>query len=438
MLKFRDPGLYESSLTSYNNAVDGQMGQTYVDCANSGRSDQNPMWLSIDLGHLYSVSKIRMLSRLNFGAGSRIYVGQTAINSDESSDPTKGYQCGSTYPRTAPTTLTDFVCSTIQWVQYVTIWREATTSSHSYYLQLCEIEVYYNENKGTVQTALSEGTRAQEVFDLDDGVTITKGSFPLITVGEIALCGSSKGDIGPIWKFPNHSKVSTQSSAAIQQTESSPGFKQLRLNNYQESVGSNGNYKCVYTANGMVKTKTVNVVSKKVRAKKRTHQKMPCSWLSCNVVVSVFIIMRERKTDENHYFIPKQQLLLFQVIRSVLDYILWVFCSFVAFCCIMSDFQGGKIDMKNAVSIHGPLDTAPGLSASLAIDGSTSSCAATSLSTSPWLRVDLRTAYLITSVEILFWESPGDVVIVRVGSNLTKDGNANPTCGQPIRNSSQG
>ena len=91
--------------------------------------------------------------------------------------------------------------------------------------------------------------------------------------------------------------------------------------------------------------------------------------------------------------------------------------------------------MKNSVVTHGPFSR---LSASQAIDGNISSCATTLASTSPWLRVDLKTAYLITSVEASFWDEQGNGAVVRVGSNLTNDGNVNPQCGQPISNSASG
>ena len=76
--------------------------------------------------------------------------------------------------------------------------------------------------------------------------------------------------------------------------------------------------------------------------------------------------------------------------------------------------------MKNAVATHGPFSK---LSASRAIDGNVSSCSAAYASSSPWLRVDLKTVYLITSVEVLFDSSGGDGAVVRVGSNLFNNGN---------------
>ena len=100
--------------------------------------------------------------------------------------------------------------------------------------------------------------------------------------------------------------------------------------------------------------------------------------------------------------------------------------------------------MTNAVATHGPGATIAGrratFSASLAIDGEVRGdlCTATLKSTSPWWRVDLKTAYLITSVEASFWSNRGDGAVVRVGSNLMNDGNDNPKCGQSISNSTSG
>ena len=101
--------------------------------------------------------------------------------------------------------------------------------------------------------------------------------------------------------------------------------------------------------------------------------------------------------------------------------------------------------MRNANATHGPKATYVGstsisLSASLAIDGKLMGdlCAATLAAISPWLRVDLKTAYLITGVEASFRLNRGNGAIVRIGSNLTNNGNDNPKCGQPISNSASG
>ena len=136
--------------TSYAKAVDGHMGQELTDCANSDRSPSRLVWLTIDLGHLYSVSNVKMLSRDNYGKESEIYVGKSAIHTNGSIDPIKDHKCPSS--STNPNILTGFSCSSIHWVQYVTIRRHVATGTgtkNDYYLQVCEVEVYYNENEGT-------------------------------------------------------------------------------------------------------------------------------------------------------------------------------------------------------------------------------------------------------------------------------------------------
>ncbi|XP_065834055.1 receptor-type tyrosine-protein phosphatase S-like isoform X2 [Oscarella lobularis] len=372
--------------TSYAKAVDGHMGQELTDCANSDRSPSRLVWLTIDLGHLYSVSNVKMLSRDNYGKESEIYVGKSAIHTNGSIDPIKDHKCPSS--STNPNILTGFSCSSIHWVQYVTIRRHVATGTgtkNDYYLQVCEVEVYYNENE-------------------DDGVIIKNlTSFPITTVSEIAMCGSSKGDFGPTWKFPNGTNVSTHNSAKIQQKNyNKPGQKKLILNS-PNFIVQNGDYKCEYIANDAVKAITVNIVFA-----------IGCqlgSWSTCSPSCG-----RGKQTRIITVNGGSNCLSL----KSSKD-------CWTAVC--------GRIDMKNAVATHGPFSR---LSASQAIDGNISSCATTLASTSPWLRVDLKTAYLITSVEASFWDRQGNGAVVRVGSNLTNDGNVNPQCGQPISNSASG
>ena len=131
---------------SYADAVDAQTGQKLTDCPNSSYSGLRPVFLSINLGRLVSVSKIRMLSRLQFGSGSKMYVGKTAIKEDGTIDSNKDHQCDihRNYPTTGPIkTFTNFSCSPIRWIQYVTIHRPNYKN-----LQVCKVEVYYNERTG--------------------------------------------------------------------------------------------------------------------------------------------------------------------------------------------------------------------------------------------------------------------------------------------------
>ena len=98
---------------------------------------------------------------------------------------------------------------------------------------------------------------------IDPGITITKNAMPIsnldvTVVGDIVLCGSSKGDFGPTWKFPDGTDVPEQNSATISQADGSLGYKELRLSPLT-STPPNGQYKCQYTANNITKTKTVDL-----------------------------------------------------------------------------------------------------------------------------------------------------------------------------------
>ena len=130
---------------SYADAVDVQTGQKLTDCPNSSYSGLRPVYLSINLGHLFAVSKIRMLSRIHFGSSSKIYVGKTAIKEDGTIDSNKDHQCSTrTYPTRPPIkTFTNFSCSPIRWIQYGTIHRLNYDN-----LQVCKVEVYFNERTG--------------------------------------------------------------------------------------------------------------------------------------------------------------------------------------------------------------------------------------------------------------------------------------------------
>ena len=144
-LKFEKKNIATGS--SYDLAVDGKWDKrAWGDCAVSKTSTPT-VWLSIDLLHLYSVTKIRFLTRTKYGIGIEVYVGNT-IKSDGTSD----YQCGSgvDIPNPAPPTFTDFPCSSVNWVQHVSIRRHGQDdgAGDPQYLQPCEIEVYYDETEG--------------------------------------------------------------------------------------------------------------------------------------------------------------------------------------------------------------------------------------------------------------------------------------------------
>ena len=144
-LVFEETGIATGS--SYDLAVDGKIRQNWGDCAVS-QSSTPTVWMSIDLLHLYSVTKIKYLTRHRYGKGIEVYVGKSSIKLNGTSD----YQCGSSavFPNTAPSTLTDFPCSPINWVQHVSIRRHGQDDGvgDPQYLQPCEIEVYYDETEG--------------------------------------------------------------------------------------------------------------------------------------------------------------------------------------------------------------------------------------------------------------------------------------------------
>ncbi|XP_065845611.1 cell adhesion molecule DSCAM-like [Oscarella lobularis] len=241
MLTYEKNGL-DAPSPPYDFAVDGQLELTYSFCAVSAASD--PVWLAIDLHSLYSVSNVKLLSRSQYGRGAEIFVGKNV-----SSNGTNDYRCGSSVVISNPAqaTLTDFACSTINWVQYVSVRRAGYVDWRgSQYLSVCEVEVYFNETE-------------------DDGVSITKNqksidSLNVTTSGDVVLCGSSKGNFRVTWKFPDETIVSDDAnSLSIRQTTGSSGYKELLLSPLAVRPPS-GNYICEYTANGKVERQTINLV----------------------------------------------------------------------------------------------------------------------------------------------------------------------------------
>ena len=155
----------QSGSSSYVYAVDGQTGQGWTKCANSARSPSGPVVLSIDLGHLYSVNKIKMLSRFGFGSGSLVYVGQTPIQANGNIDQTKDYKCGGSYPSgTAPVDFTDFVCSTIHWVRYVSIWRKVNYAAGYYFCTYVKLKCIIMKTKVEHETVEESATTRIVLF----------------------------------------------------------------------------------------------------------------------------------------------------------------------------------------------------------------------------------------------------------------------------------
>ena len=58
-----------------------------------------------------------------------------------------------------------------------------------------------------------------------------------------------------------------------------------------------------------------------------------------------------------------------------------------------------------------------------------STCASTNRGDDPWVRLDLKKAYLVSLVRAIIFGSTGQNVVVRVGSSLTNHGNTNHQCG---------
>ena len=74
------------------------------------------------------------------------------------------------------------------------------------------------------------------------------------------------------------------------------------------------------------------------------------------------------------------------------------------------------------------------LVAELAIDGNSNidfaSCAASALSTNPWLRVDLKKEYFVSTVQAVLYPGKHESVYVVVGNDLANNGNDNHNCGK--------
>ena len=78
--------------------------------------------------------------------------------------------------------------------------------------------------------------------------------------------------------------------------------------------------------------------------------------------------------------------------------------------------------------------SSPGFFAELAIDGKSNHdfvlCAATVQSSYPWLRVDVKKEYFVSSVQAVLYSGKLTSVYVYVGNSLTNNGNDNHECGK--------
>ena len=63
-----------------------------------------------------------------------------------------------------------------------------------------------------------------------------------------------------------------------------------------------------------------------------------------------------------------------------------------------------------------------------------STCASTNRGDNPWVRLDLKKAYLVSLVRVIIHGSTGQNVSVHVGNSLTNNGNDNHQCGMVVYN----
>ena len=122
----------------------------------------------------------------------------------------------------------------------------------------------------------------------------------------------------------------------------------------------------------------------------------------------------------------------------------FIILSFTRYNVVSLLCTGGKLNLTKigASATQGPeSQSASSMSASLAIDGrivtdnsnklNLVDCAASKSSSSvrAWLRIDLQNVYLINEVIVTFFGSTGRNAMIRVGSNMSNDGNDNLLCG---------
>ena len=88
-------------------------------------------------------------------------------------------------------------------------------------------------------------------------------------------------------------------------------------------------------------------------------------------------------------------------------------------------------DRPKGLVIDGKPNTVNGQSIESAI------CASTNQGNSPWVRLDLKKAYLVSLVRVIIFGSTGQSIVIHVGNSLTKNGNNNRQCGTVGYNSTE-
>ena len=147
MLKMH-PGLAtrNSQESIIDTAIDGDPGNNvhfpagWPQCGTSLPTSGVAHWLAIDLKGVFFISKVSATFRYNSAENAGVFVG----NNPSVTDGLYEYQCGDRLPTSgvlrAPNWYS-FACQPARWVSHVSIQRAGYNL-----IQICEVEVYYNQN----------------------------------------------------------------------------------------------------------------------------------------------------------------------------------------------------------------------------------------------------------------------------------------------------
>ena len=83
-------------------------------------------------------------------------------------------------------------------------------------------------------------------------------------------------------------------------------------------------------------------------------------------------------------------------------------------------------DRRKGLVIDGKPNTVNGQSIEPAI------CASTNQGHNPWVRLNLKKAYLVSLVRVIIYGTTAQSIVVHVGNSLTKNGNDNHQCGRVV------
>ena len=137
------PGIATGSIVA--KAVDGDYGTNvnnvagWIRCVISDPTVGVAHWMGIDLKGLFFISNVTATFRYDEGEDAGVFVG----NNPSVTDGVYEYQCGDRLPndnvQSAPY-IHKFACQPARWASHVSIQRIG------YYIQICEVEVYYKQN----------------------------------------------------------------------------------------------------------------------------------------------------------------------------------------------------------------------------------------------------------------------------------------------------